>query len=30
MGAIIDNQIWTSIGEANYDRVKELGVMKDK
>jgi hypothetical protein len=24
MGAIIDNQIWSSLGEANYDRVVEV------
>jgi ATP-dependent DNA helicase 2 subunit 2 len=31
MGAIIENQIWNSLGEPNYDRVvEELGVMKDK
>ena len=31
MGAIIHNQIWNNLGEANYDHVvEELGVIKDE
>ena len=31
IGAIIENQIQNSLGDANYDRVvEELGVMKDE